>query len=108
MSNDTQIIYIKWEGPLDTEAALALTSEQRDYGLYQIYGAHPVYGPRVLLYIGKAREQTFGARFEQEFGDLFSDTEISFVYVGRMDGERTPHLDQWRKEIDQAEQLLIY
>ena len=108
MSTNDQIICVKWEGPLGTQAALNLLDEQRDYGLYQIYGAHPVYGPHVLLYVGKAREQAFGIRLEQELDDLFSDTEVSSVYVGRIAGERTLNLDRWRQEIDQAEQLLIY
>lgn len=34
-----------------------------DYGVYQIYSHHPVYGAGALVYIGKADRATFGARF---------------------------------------------
>jgi hypothetical protein len=36
-----------------------------DYGLYQIYAHHLVFGSGALVYIGKAQEQTFGVRIAQ-------------------------------------------
>jgi hypothetical protein len=39
-------------------------------GIYQIYGQHPVYGPDVLLYIG--RTEDFGDRFAAHLKDNFN------------------------------------
>ncbi len=62
----TEIIEILWRGPFnitdlkkdtynntDYKENLFNKSDFPDYGLYQIYGTHPVFGPNSLLYIGK-------------------------------------------------------
>ena len=59
-----EIIHIDWDGPYRIEEINELNDEKKDYGIYQIYGTHPVYGSNVLLYIGKADQQTFGARIK--------------------------------------------
>ncbi len=48
---EIEIINIMWEGPLKPEKANDKNGET-DYGVYQYYGDHPVYGLNVLLYIG--------------------------------------------------------
>lgn len=53
---------VKWEGPLTLEAVLQM-QDADDFGLYQIYGRHVVFGPASLLYIGRT-EQSFGERFQ--------------------------------------------
>jgi len=58
----TKIIHIQWEGPYSYQEIKDLKNENNDYGIYQIYGGHPIYGSGALLYIGKAQLQTFGIR----------------------------------------------
>lgn len=101
-------IFIEWKGPYSLEELIKLKDETRDYGVYQIYGTHPVYGSHVLLYIGKAAEQTFGKRINQEGWFLNSDKEQVQIYVGRLFGKTQPDEDEWNKLISLAEQLLIF
>ena len=67
MENETsKLFHIDWDGPFRLSELNALTDEEKDYGIYKIYGNHPVYGNSVLLYIGKADQQTIGKRVSQE------------------------------------------
>ena len=64
-----------------------MTAANTDYGVYQLYGAHFVYGDDVLRYIGKAAEQTFGVRLQQHVQDWLADehdVRRVAVYVGRV------------------------
>ena len=99
-------IHIDWEGPFSLEEAISLNSSE-DYGLYQYYGDHPVYGPGVLLYIGKASAQTFGNRLAQHNWHCWipSPTEI---YVGRVCAEMPLENREWERLIDLAEKIQIY
>jgi hypothetical protein len=85
-----------------------LTDDSKDYGLYQIYRKHPVYRSGVLLYIGKADLQTIGKRISQENWWDTNDSNTLMIYAGRLAGEITPDEEEWSKEIDLAEKLLIY
>ena len=109
MKIPTQLIEIEWDGPFKTEDVKALTSES-DYGVYQIYGAHVVYGSDVLLYIGKAVQQHFGTRVPQHAGwiDDNHDAGRIRIYVGRLAGEATPSDTVWGRHIDLAERLLLF
>ena len=49
-----------WEGPYLISQLKELSDDNRDYGIYQVYGQHSLYGNSILLYIGQANEQTFG------------------------------------------------
>ncbi|TQP76852.1 hypothetical protein FLL89_19800, partial [Vibrio cholerae] len=60
----TNQIHIQWDGPFSLEQ-IKLMNTRTDYGLYQVYGTHTVYGSNVLLYIGQATYQTFGTRILQ-------------------------------------------
>lgn len=104
----THIIHIEWEGPYALNTISTLTDRTKDYGIYQIYGSHTVYGSHVLLYIGKADRQTFGVRITQEFWQLNKDARAVQVYVGRLAGAQAPSLEQWSRDIADAEKLLIY
>jgi len=102
-------ISIQWEGPFTLKEASQLTNEDTDYGIYQIYGRHPIYGREALLYIGKANQQTFAIRLKQHeeyWIDEYCEGSVK-VYVGRLAGDKTPSDNCWNKEIDRAEQLLI-
>ena len=81
---------------------------KHDYGVYQVYGSHPVYGSDVLLYIGKAGEQTFAARLQQEQWHYNQDAGNIRYYVGRLAGEQTPEDAEWSHQIDVVETLLIH
>lgn len=103
------IIHITWEGPYSFEEAQRQRNEVTDYGVYQIYGTHPVYGANVLLYIGKEDRQTFGVRLSQEGWKNNLDANTIQVYLGNLGGyEGTPSNDDWSWQIFAAESLLIY
>ncbi|MCG7344021.1 hypothetical protein MHZ92_07750 [Sporosarcina sp. ACRSL] len=103
-----KLIHIDWEGPYTLENLRALMNEETDYGIYQVYGKHPVYGSNVLLYIGKADMQTIGKRISQENWWNTNDSNRHLIYAGRLMGEQTPEEIDWSIEIDLAEKLLIY
>lgn len=99
---------MEWEGPISLEEARTKQGET-DWGVYQIYGYHPVYGSDVLLYIGKAERQFFGVRLAQEkWWDVGADPKRITVYLGRLAGEMAPDNDTWCRMIDLAERLLIF
>jgi len=102
-------IHIDWKNGIKLTDSYKLNSGD-DYGVYQIYGTHPVYGKNTLLYIGKAASQTFGMRLKQHDKWLYNqDSEQITVYTGRI-GSNTPNKDweRWEDIIDIAEKLLIY
>jgi len=101
-------IHIDWEGPFSIEDLSSLKEDDKDYGVYQIYGGHPLYGSNVLLYIGRAVDQTFGKRISQEGWEENRDFENVSIYIGRLSGKETPEGNEWDNEIILAESLLIY
>jgi hypothetical protein len=110
MHIDTSHIHVNWDGPHSYDEAKKLTDGFVDFGVYQIYGAHPVYGSDVLLYIGKAVQQTFGTRLSQESWNFHNqDSSRVAVYVGRLSGyTETPDDEAWSEQISLVERLLIY
>lgn len=105
---EIEIINIEWEGPLTFEEAYEKNGKT-DYGVYQAYGDHPVYGLDVLFYIGKAQDQTFGVRLktrDKNFGEW--DQRIQ-IYIGRIYTEKKaqPSDEEWDSLIDQVERVLI-
>jgi len=105
---DETVIHIQWEGPFSILELEGLSFPSKDRGLYQIYGHHPVYGSGALLYVGKTGN-TFAARVREEGwdGGSMEDPKKIEVYIGRLKGAGTPPLEQWNREIDLAEKLLI-
>jgi hypothetical protein len=90
------------------EAAKALRGPT-DYGVYQIYGGHPVYGSSAILYIGRAVDQRFGVRIQQEEAWAYNrDAQRVEVYVGRLSGQNALDYGDWDNDIILAERLLIY
>ncbi|RSK44987.1 hypothetical protein [Bacillus canaveralius] len=102
-----KLIQIDWRGPFTLDELNLLNDDSHDYGIYQVYGKHLVYGKDVLLYIGKADQQTIGKRVSQENWWDINDSQHLKVYAGRLAGESTPDEEIWSKEIDLAEKLLI-
>jgi hypothetical protein len=101
-------IHIFWSGPFSLKQVKELRDDSKDYGIYQIYGHHPLYGSNVLLYIGKANQQTFGVRISQEGWDFEYDPGNIELYVGRLAGKDKVTDDFWGELIDVAEPLLIH
>lgn len=99
-------IHVDWEGPFTFEQAKELNSDQ-DFGLYQFYGEHPVYGAAVLLYIGKAVKQTFGSRLKQHNWQSWVPTPVE-LYIGRICTESEISNNEWESLIDLAEKIQIF
>lgn len=118
--NEPVIVHIQWAGPFSWEGkqksdrplmheSVSNLNGPSDYGVYQVYGCHAIYGVDTLLYIGKASEQTFAVRLRQESDWVWhSDLQRLSVYVGRLSGwNGTPSNAVWEEHIDRAEKLLI-
>lgn len=100
-------IHIDWSSGITLDESYELNGPT-DYGVYQIYGSHPVYGHNVLLYIGKANYQTFGVRlFQHDKWLVNQDSSNVRVYIGRISSDEKSD-QNWELKIDLAESLLIY
>jgi len=100
-------IHIDWKAGVKPKKAFRMNGPE-DFGIYQIYGNHPVYGHQVLLYIGKAQERTFGVRLrEHERWMQHLDRNSLRIYTGRISAS-SPDTSDWSRMIDIAERLLIF
>ena len=107
-------VNLVWSGPHTPEEALVLQGPP-DYGIYQLYVTHPVYGPDALVYIGLANNSTFGERLSSHnivaIGHDWEDNGVSIrVHTGRfhlVENETPPSDDDWGELIAQVEYLLI-
>lgn len=122
--NDIEEIRIEWDGPYSlndigyvenketyTTVNIELNDTKKDFGIYQVYGNHPIYGNDVLLYIGKADKQTFAKRLSQEGWENNRDYKNIKFYIGRLflvDEQKHPSREQWSDMIVKAESMLIY
>ncbi len=83
-----------------------------DYGLYQIYGKHILYGSNALLYIGKATKQTFSRRFKWHIKWWLTGEESIRVYIGTIyDPKKHSRKDNWRsweRDVEVGEKMMIY
>lgn len=108
MEAQIEIINIEWEGPLTLKEAYKKNGPS-DYGVYQYYGDHPVYGLDVLLEIGADRKKTFRERLkEYEFKKWNQDIQI---YLGRICIEKEsarPSDEEWGNMIERAGKLLTH
>jgi hypothetical protein len=96
----TKNIYIDWDGPYTLDELEELDDPRIDYGLYQVYGSHPLYGDEVLLYLGATGgERTFGGRLaeEQNYWEVEEDFQPLIIYVGRLMGLVTPTNGEWEE-----------
>jgi len=101
-------IHIDWLGAHTLDEVKELTNTD-DYGVYQIYGTHPIYGSDVLLYIGKADRQTLGVRIPQHDKWAYtSDSNNVKVYTGHLGANEEVSDEEWSRLIDIAERLLIF
>lgn len=108
----TRDVRIEWEGPFSVQDILRLNDNDQDYGLYQIYGRHVIFGPGALLYIGIARDQTLATRFRQHQAEWLTNEEGVAVRVGRIvSGDyahEPPNWPDWCQLLTDAEALEIY
>jgi len=105
-------VKVNWDKPIDVESADSFNDEKNDYGLYQIYGHHIVFGAGSLLYIGIAIEQTFGGRFRQHYDEWIKDEEEDIsIRVGRLNEDDYEHdtyeWKDWCQLVKDTEALLI-
>ena len=112
--NQIPAIDIQWTGPYSVEEVVHSNNTNKDYGLYQIYGTHPLFGPDTLLYIGRATEtgNKFGGRLRQHDWISYEPRKVS-IYLGYL-GSTSPipetksAQEEWGKWIEVAESILIY
>lgn len=100
-----QNIHVVWDGPYSHAEARQLDSSS-DFGLYQYYGDHHVYGNSALLYIGKAQDQTFARRISQHNWEIWASSNIA-IYIGKVHSDESLELDEWWRQINLAERILI-
>lgn len=115
-------IRIEWDGPFNLKdigydennenysvtKKTTLNNKNIDFGIYQVYGCHPIYGNDVLLYIGKAEKQTFARRLSQEGWEYNTDSKNIKFYIGRLFGKTQVPDEEWDKMISVAERMLIF
>ena len=102
MNTKIENIRIEWDGPYslsdigyneETEKYIPsnmLNDKCEDFGIYQVYGFHPIYGNDVLLYIGQATKQTFAKRLSQEAWEYNTDYKNIKFYAGRLFAKNQP------------------
>ena len=108
-------INLVWRGP-HSPAEVRKLHGPSDYGIYQFYGTHPVYGADTLVYIGLANENTFGERLPSHhiasIGSEWEDnTESIRIHTGRLhiiEDETPPNDADWGTLLAQVEYLLVY
>ena len=109
-------INLFWKGPY-SYGDLHDKTGPTDYGIYQIYGHHSVYGAETLVYIGQANGQTFFQNFRANHqyldgGEGWEDNGGRYsIHLGRIHlkhQQRPPDNDTWEEWIDLTERLLIY
>ena len=99
------IINVEWQGSLSVEDTRNLDGPS-DYGIYQLCGRHPVYRGNTLLYIGKAWNQTLGARVSQYSLENWV-CGTAAIHVGRLAFYGAQPTD-WEERVNRVEALLIY
>ena len=111
-------IYVDWSGPYTYEDVVNYNENKietkkfavkpTDFGLYQIYGAHPIYGDNVLIYIGKT-EQKFMERLNgRSVIEYNQDRDNVQIYLGKIYYDDALLHNDALEDISKAESLLIH
>lgn len=118
----TEIIEILWRGPFtlrelndevynDTGYLQNLfnKSEFPHYGLYQIYGTHPVSGPNSLLYIGQTNYFSGRIYTHNEEWIKYEYDDVK-VYIGIIGSEKDQKISkaEYMNMLNMAEKFLVY
>lgn len=112
-------IYIEWSGPYSYEETinddtfkksgkLYFPVKPSDFGLYQIYGNHCVYGSDVLLYIGKTGQPFHKRLFERNVIVDNSDSQNVQIYLGKVYYDESVTQKHISEDISRSESLLIH
>jgi len=79
-----------------------------DYGVYQVYGDHPVYGANTLLYIGKVKDETYSQRMKGHADfDASQVSRFSKLYLAYFCKVDDLNEANWGNAIDIVEKTLI-
>jgi hypothetical protein len=107
-------IDIVWRGPFAWEDVVENKNAGSDYGVYQIYGTHPLFGSDSLLYIGRTTEykRRFSTRLAEHTWIAQEPRKIS-IYLGRLGStsplpDGLPAAEEWGEWIVIAEGILIF
>ncbi|MGZ5177906.1 MAG: hypothetical protein ACXWCW_27600, partial [Burkholderiales bacterium] len=85
MAEPLEVIEIDWDGPFPVETVMSQAHGPGDYGIYQLYGTHTVYGSDSLLYIGRAQDRPFGVRLREHYDDWCQwEASVVSAYIGRL------------------------
>ena len=100
-----------WKGPHFYEDVKGMTGDH-DWGLYQIYILHPVYGNDTLVYIGETRE-AFGHRLTDPAHNWMGDHRENNsgrirIHTGRIVPNKENQAPASVTWIEHAESLLIF
>ena len=107
---DEKTIIVQWGGKTIIDN-IDDSNGKEDYGLYQIYGYHPVFRDNSLLYIGMAEEQTFEERLNQHQKTWLKEEYDITLYIGRITSiNRNEDFNdkEWSLVLKDSESLLIY
>jgi len=105
---DFKVFHLFWkEFKWDKDVFTKYTTD-KDFGVYQVYGNHPVYGEDILLYIGKAQAQTYSTRLnghtDFDASQVSKFTRLHLSYFCRADDLTEKN---WGEAIDIVEKVLI-
>jgi hypothetical protein len=108
----SRLVPLEWEGPLPLNEALKKTNNKVDYGIYQIYGHHIVFGPSSLLYIGRACEQPFASRLAQHGDWLRHESDLTIrlgrIPPGHYEDDAKGGWKDWTQLVKDVEALAIF
>lgn len=106
-------INIWWEGPYHYHAnnikefQQSLANRETQAGIYQIYGTHPIYGSKVLLYVGQAKDFSKRIHDDRSFSYNADSGNID-VYLGSLFNMNIETKEEYMKYVSIAEALMIY
>lgn len=106
MNQGSRVVRLEWEGPFGLVDVEGLTGNS-DYGVYQVYGRHPVFGTAALLYIGSATARSFGARI-REHREWLQYVDGLELRLGRIADDDYNNNTDWAKLVLNVEALTIY
>ncbi len=107
MIKNIEVIHIGWEQYEYTEDEISNLNEEYHYGVYQIYGYHPVYGDNTLLYIGKANHQKFSDRLKDRTEFYETVLRPKTLCIGMIYKTDDCNNNNWEEIIDVSEKILI-
>ena len=103
-----EIYHLFWKEYNFDDSILGNFTSNKDYGIYQVYGEHPVYGTNTLLYIGQTKKQTFSQRMKGRYDlDTAQVARFTKFYAGYLCKVDDITEANWEEAIDIVEKTLI-